>query len=59
LKSTNAIEIMNDGIRRIKITSSFPNMDSAMKIFYYKLREYNSKHAFRKINEMFNERYSL
>ncbi len=70
LKSTNIIERMNEEIRRrIKTISSFPDEDSAMKIFYLKSIEFNSKHIFRKINgyikcndeikEMFNKRYPL
>ena len=70
LKSTNAIERMNGEIRRrIKTVSSFPDEDSAMKIFYLKSIEFNSRHAFRKMNgyykcndeikEMFNKRYPL
>ncbi|WP_201779320.1 transposase, partial [Acidiplasma aeolicum] len=70
LKSTNAIERMNGEIRRrITKVSSFPDEDSAMKIFYLKSIEFNSKHAFRKMNgsykcndeikEMFNRRYPL
>ena len=64
------IERLNGEIRRrIKVVSSFPDEDSAMKIFYLKSIEFNSKHAFRKMNgyykcndeikEMFNERYPL
>ncbi len=50
LKSSNAIERLNEEIRRrIKTISSFPDEDSAMKIFYYKSIEYNSKHAFIKM----------
>ena len=70
LNSTNEIERLNEEIRRrIKVVSSFPDEDSAMKIFYLKSIEFNSKHAFRKINgyykcndeikEMFNKRYPL
>ncbi|MCL4453926.1 MAG: IS256 family transposase [Candidatus Thermoplasmatota archaeon] len=70
LKSTNEIERLNEEIRRrIKVVSSFPDEDSAMKIFYLKSIEFNSKHAFRKMNgyykcndeikEMFNKRYPL
>ena len=70
LKSTNAIERFNGEVRRrVKTISSFPDEDSAMKVFYYKTIEYNSKHAFRKMNgyykckdeikEMFNKRYPL
>ncbi len=70
LKSTNAIERFNGEVRRrVKTISSFPDEDSAMKVFYYKSIEYNSKHAFRKMNgyykckdeikEMFNKRYPL
>ena len=70
LKSTNEIERMNGEIRRrIKTISSFPDEDSAMKMFYLKSIEFNSKHAFRKMNgyikcndeirEMFNKRYPL
>ena len=70
LKSTNEIERLNGEIRRrIKVVSSFPDEDSAMKIFYLKSIEFNSKHAFRKMNgyykcndeikEMFNKRYPL
>ena len=51
LKSTNIIERMNGEIRRrIKTVSSFPDEDSAMKIFYLKSIEFNSRHAFRKMN---------
>ena len=70
LKSTNAIERFNGEVRRrVKTISSFPDEDSAMKVFYYKSIEYNSKHAFRKMNgyykckdeikEMFQRRYPL
>jgi len=70
LKSTNAIERFNGEVRRrVKTISSFPDEDSAMKVFYYKSIEYNSKHAFRKMNgyykckdeikEMFQKRYPL
>ena len=70
LKSTNIIERMNEEIRRrIKTVSSFPDEDSAMKIFYLKSVKFKSKHAFRKMNgyykcndeikEMFNKRYPL
>ncbi len=70
LKSTNEIERLNGEIRRrIKVVSSFPDEDSAMKIFYLKSIEFNSKHAFRKMNgyykcndeikEMFSKRYPL
>ena len=70
LKSTNEIERLNEEIRRrIKVVSSFPDEDSAMKIFYLKSIEFNSKHAFRKMNgsykcnyeikEMSNKRYPL
>ncbi len=70
LKSTNEIERLNEEIRRrIKVVSSFPDEDSAMKIFYLKSIEFNSRHAFRKMNgyykcndeikEMFNKRYPL
>ena len=70
LKSTNEIERLNEEIRRrIKVVSAFPDEDSAMKIFYLKSIDFNSKHTFRKMNgsykcndeikEMFNERYSL
>ncbi len=70
LKSTNAIERLNGEVRRrVKTISSFPDEDSAMKVFYYKSIEYNSKHAFRKMNgyykcndeikEMFQKRYPL
>jgi len=70
LKSTNAIERLNEEIRRrIKTISSFPDEDSAMKVFYYKSIEFNSKHVFRKMNgyfkckdeikEIFNKRYPL
>ena len=70
MKSTNAIERFNGEVRRrVKTISSFPDEDSAMKVFYYKSIEYNSKHAFRKMNgyykcndeikEMFNKRYPL
>ncbi len=42
---------MNGEIRRrIKTVSSFPDEDSAMKIFYLKSIEFNSRHAFRKMN---------
>ena len=55
LKSTNIIERMNGEIgRRIKTVSSFPGGDFAMKIFYLKSIEFNSKHAFRKMNGSFN-----
>ncbi len=53
----------------IQHQSSFPDEDSAMKMFYLKSIEFNSKHAFRKMNgyykchdeikEMFNKRYPL
>ncbi len=70
LKSTNIIERMNEEIgRRIKTVSSFPDEDSAMKMFYLKSVEFNSRHAFRKMNGsykcndairgMFNKRYPL
>ena len=70
LKSTNEIERLNGEIRRrIKVVSSFPDEDSAMKVFYLKSIEFNSKHAFRKMNgyykcndeikEIFNKRYHL
>ena len=70
LKSTNEIERLNEEIRRrVKVISSFPDEDSAMKIFYLKSIEFNSKHAFRKMNgyykcndeikEMFSKRYPL
>ena len=70
LKSTNEIERLNGEIRRkIKVVSSFPDEDSAMKMFYLKSIEFNSKYAFRKMNgyvkcndeirEMFNKRYPL
>ena len=70
LKSTNEIERLNGEIRRrVKVISSFPDEDSAMKMFYLKSIEFNSKHAFRKMNgyykchdeikEMFNKRYPL
>ena len=70
LKSTNEIERLNEEIRRrIKVVSSFPDEDSAMKIFYLKSIEFNSRHAFRKMNgyykcndeikEMFNKKYPL
>ena len=70
LKSTNAIERMNEEIRRrIKTISSFPDEKSAEKVFYYKSIEYNSKHAFNVMNgyyksrdeimEMFQKRYPL
>ena len=70
LKSTNEIERLNGEIRRrVKVISSFPDEDSAMKIFYLKSIEFNSRHAFRKMNgyvkcndeirEMFNKRYPL
>ncbi len=52
-----------------KTISSFPDEDSAMKIFYLKSIEFNSKYIFRKMNryykcndelkEMFNKRYTL
>jgi transposase-like protein len=55
--------------RRVKVVSSFPDEDSAMKMFYLKSIEFNSRHAFRKMNgyykcndeirEMFNKRYPL
>ena len=71
LKSTNEIERLNEEIRRrVKVISSFPDEDSAMKMFYLKSIEFNSRHAFRKMNgsickcndeivEMFNKRYPL
>ena len=70
LKSTNEIERLNGEIRRrIKVVSSFSDEDYAMKMFYLKSIEFNSKHAFRKMNgyikcndeirEMFNKRYPL
>ncbi len=70
LKSTNEIERLNEEIRRrIKVVSSFPDEDSAMNMFYLKSIEFNSRHAFRKMNgyikcndeirEMFNKRYPL
>ena len=70
LKSTNEIERLNEEIRRrVKVVSSFPDEDSAMKMFYLKSIEFNSRHAFRKMNgyikchdeigEMFNKRYPL
>lgn len=70
IKSTNIIERMNEEIRRrIKVISSFPDEDSAMKVFYLKSIEFNSKHIFRKMNgyykcqdeikEMFKKRYPL
>jgi len=69
LKSTNAIERLNEEIRRGIKTISFPDEDSAMKVFYYKSIEFNSKHIFRKMNgsykckdeikEMFQKRYPL
>ena len=69
-QNPNIIERMNGEIgRRIKTVSSFPDEDSAMKIFYLKSIEFNSRHAFRKMNgyykchdeikEMFNGRYYL
>jgi hypothetical protein len=36
--------------RRIKVISSFPDGNSSMKAFSLKSIEFNSKHAFRKIN---------
>ena len=70
LKSTNEIERLNEEIRRrVKVISSFPDEDSAMKMFYLKSIEFNSRHAFRKmkssykcndeIKEMFNKMYTL
>ena len=70
LKSTNEIEMLNGEIRRrVKVISSFPDEDFAMKMFYLKSIEFNSRHAFRKVNgyikcndeigEMFNRRYPL
>ena len=70
LKSTNIIERMNEEIRRrIKTVSSFPDEDSAVKIFYLKSIEFNSRHAFMKLNGsykcndairgMFNKWYPL
>ena len=70
LKSTNVMERFNEEARRrVKTISSFPDEDSAMKVFYYKSIEFNSKHAFRKMNgyykckdeirEMFQKRYPL
>ena len=61
---------MNEEIRRrIKTLSSFPDEDSAMKLFYLKSVDFNSKHAFRKMNryykynddikEMFSKWYRL
>ena len=55
LKSTNEIERLNREIRRrIKVISSFPDEDSAMKMFYFKSIEFDSRHAFRKMNGYFN-----
>ena len=55
LKSTNEIERLNGEIRRrVKVVSSFPDEDSAMKLFYLKSIEFNSRHAFRKMNGYFN-----
>ena len=55
LKSTNEIERLNEEIRRrIKVVSSFPDEDSAMKMFYFKSIEFDSRHAFRKMNGYFN-----
>ena len=52
LKSTNEIERLNGEIRRrVKVISSFPDADSAMKMFYLKSIEFNSKHAFRKMRD--------
>ena len=70
LKSSNEIERLNGEIRRrVKVISSFPDDDSAMKIFYLKSVEFNSKYAFRKmkglykcndeIKKMFNKRRPL
>ena len=51
LKSTNEMERLNEEIkRRVKVISSFPDGESAMKIFYLKSIEFNSRHAFRKMN---------
>ena len=63
------IFLFNNHYPRSKTISSFPDEDSAMKIFYLKSIEFNSKHIFRKMNgyykchdeikEMFNKRYPL
>jgi len=34
----------------VKTILSFPDEDYAMRVLYYKLIEYNSKHAFRNMN---------
>ena len=44
---------MNEEIKRIKTVSSFPDMGSAMKLFYLKSEYFNSKHAFRKMNSYY------
>ena len=55
LKSTNEIERLNEEIRRrVKVISSFPDEDSAMKMFYLKSIEFNSKHAFRNMRDAIN-----
>ena len=46
---------MNGEIRRrVKVISSFPDGDSAMKAFYLKSIELSSKHAFRKMRDAIN-----
>jgi transposase-like protein len=46
---------MNKEIRRrTKTISSFPDEESAVKLFYFKSVEFNSKHAFRKMNGTIN-----
>ena len=60
LKSTNEIERLNEEIRRrVKVVSSFPDEDSAMKIFYMKSVEFNSKHVFRKMNGYYKRNYEI
>ena len=44
------IFLFNNHYPRSKTISSFPDEDSAMKIFYLKAIEFNSKHIFRKMN---------
>ena len=54
-KSTNEIERLNGEIRRrVKVISSFPDGGSAMKMFYLKSIEFNSKHAFRTVRDAIN-----
>ena len=43
--------LMNEEIRRrTKTVLSFPDGDSAMKLFYLKSVNFNSRHAFREMN---------